>query len=645
MKLDQIFSLECLENEVREPFSDTIRNEYGVSVQPIPDGNIHRFDIDRRSDKVGWYVLFEELDFSCGVYGNWKTGEQHRWSSSSNLSEEQHYRLEVHMAKIEHDAEEEQKRVAVKAESIYSDAAPAKEDHPYLQTKKVGADRFLAQSGDRLVLPLLDRDFNVVSLQYISPDGRKQFLKGGRTSGCFCPIGMPDDYTGPVFMAEGYATAMSVHEATGRPCIVAFNAGNLPKVAEALKDTWDITVVADNDESKTGEKYAKATELPYKLIPRVGMDANDYVNAGYDLGSFLVPTPEQKGEWLLNAQDFVDSYKPSSWMIKNWIPAHGMVMLYGAPASGKTFVALDMLLTISTGQGDWFGNKTKTGNVVYLAGEGHEGLRKRLKVWQQERHVDSFGHFAIAQSALDLDSAQGLQDTADSIDALPFCPNIIAIDTLNRFFSGDENSAQETRGFIESCTELQNRYNCTVIIIHHTGVSETAQNRARGSSALKGAVDTEILVKKEEDGLLTLTQTKQKDIDMMPDMSLALKGHVISGWVDEDNEPLTSATLEEPNKEDRKKALESELSIIEQAYKYSEKLHDEDDYPMITRGDLKEALRARKKKESDIKNWMRTEKNRPIGKLIDAGIIKENGSGWTIIDLDEANILVLEEME
>ena len=70
------------------------------------------------------------------------------------------------------------------------------------------------------------------SLQFISREGDKRFLIGGRVSGCYFPIGKPD---GALCIAEGYATGASIHEATGTAVAVAFNAGNLLPVASALR--------------------------------------------------------------------------------------------------------------------------------------------------------------------------------------------------------------------------------------------------------------------------------------------------------------------------------------------------------------------------------------------------------------------------
>ena len=92
-------------------------------------------------------------------------------------------------------------------------------------------------------------------------DGRKTFLTGGRKRGCYYAIGRPVD---ALCIAEGYATAASIHEATGQATACAFDAGNLEPVARALRGKFPrsrITVCADNDSGTPGNpgvRYAEA---------------------------------------------------------------------------------------------------------------------------------------------------------------------------------------------------------------------------------------------------------------------------------------------------------------------------------------------------------------------------------------------------
>ncbi|HGY2556841.1 TPA: VapE domain-containing protein [Pseudomonas aeruginosa] len=197
-------------------------------------------------------------------------------------------------ARAQHEAQAEQGRqaAAAAAASVWS-AADTAAGHAYLTSKGVQAyglrvstadhrahlwndedgewqDVFIARAGE-LLLPMTDATGQLCNLQRIDANGRKRFLMGGRKRGTFHRI----DGTAPAWMAEGYATAASVHAATGAAVVVAFDAGNLAEVARQLADQVG-AVAADNDANDTGRKGAEATGLPYAMPPRVGDDWNDH---------------------------------------------------------------------------------------------------------------------------------------------------------------------------------------------------------------------------------------------------------------------------------------------------------------------------------------------------------------------------------
>ena len=148
--------------------------------------------------------------------------------------------------------EQEQAEAARTAKSILSTLPPPDSGNAYLVKKGVPALGNIRQAQDgRLVLPLISADGSPVSVQYISGDGSKRFLKNGQKKGCFFPIparGGAND--GPLLIAEGYATAASLHIATGYAVLVAFDAGNLTPVAELARAMYpkrEIILCADND--------------------------------------------------------------------------------------------------------------------------------------------------------------------------------------------------------------------------------------------------------------------------------------------------------------------------------------------------------------------------------------------------------------
>ena len=145
---------------------------------------------------------------------------------------------------------------------------------PYLRDKGITDPAVLANARinrfkdeDRLVIPMYDRPNHIVNRQAIDANGGKFFLPGGEVGGTYGKIAAPNsDWTGGVYLAEGFATAASIHMATGKPVVIAFNAGNLPKVAakmaQILPKNAPVYIAADNDASQTGiKKAAEAAQV------------------------------------------------------------------------------------------------------------------------------------------------------------------------------------------------------------------------------------------------------------------------------------------------------------------------------------------------------------------------------------------------
>ena len=152
--------------------------------------------------------------------------------------------------------EKAQQEAASKAIRIFSALPPAGEDNAYLKLKGILplGDIRQAKNGS-LVLPVFNAEGKLVSLQFINKDGGKRFLSGGELKACFCSLPAKDGgKSGPLLVAEGYATAASLHMATGHAVLAAFNCGNLLPVAEMARRKYqqrEILICADNDLTNT----------------------------------------------------------------------------------------------------------------------------------------------------------------------------------------------------------------------------------------------------------------------------------------------------------------------------------------------------------------------------------------------------------
>lgn len=195
--------------------------------------------------------------------------------------------------------------------------------------------------------------------------------------------------------------------------------------------------------------------------------------------------------------------EPVLFHVDGLIPEDALVVIYGAPKQGKTFVGMDLCACIATGE-TFHGQSAKQGTVFYIAGEGFKSIEQRFAAWAESRGVDLGGTplFRSQQAVqmLDQASADMVVQAVDMMAAQHGAPRLIAIDTLARNFGpGDENSTPDMSRFIAALDTLRVRYpGCTILVIHHSGVIE--KNRARGSGALLGAADAEFRVEMSKDG-------------------------------------------------------------------------------------------------------------------------------------------------
>lgn len=510
----------------------------------IGDGQIHRFQIGRKQNKNGWYVLYAD-GVPAGAYGDWAGGtfefvadvgrELTSFERMANANR-------INQAKAKRQAADEAKHKAVAGvvEAVWS-AAVSGDDHPYLQRKRISAVGARIAEDGRLVVPMRNMGGELSSLQYIDDNGGKLFHAGGKAGGCFFSIGQPGNL---VYLVEGFADAASVFEATGAPVVAALSANNMPVIAGMLRERYGqqlgIVVVSDNDASGTGERVAKesADKAGCRIVtvPPEYSDISDFYLAGGDVAALLAP--QVAPDFLVSAADFVKQPAPIRWIIKGWLQDKAMMMLFGPSGAGKSFIAIDHACHIAAGLPEWNGCKVNGGTVVYLAGEGHHGMKARVAGWLAAHNNPELDMY-ISQYGVDLNTPEGYTKVTDALRAASIQPALIVVDTLHRFLHGDENSAEDAKTMIDACNGLMREFDCSVQLVHHTGVSPEAQKRARGSSAWKGALDIEICVSGE-----TIQQTKTKDSEPMAGLHYKLVSHDVPGWLDEDGEQVTTALVQ-----------------------------------------------------------------------------------------------------
>lgn len=204
------------------------------------------------------------------------------------------------------------------------------------------------------------------------------------------------------------------------------------------------------------------------------------------------------------------------WLAKSWIHAGGLVVLYGRWGSCKTFLALGLSCCVSTGSW-WHHALCEQGPTIYIAAEGAGMFDARVDAWEMEHGKIATDLYVLphAINLLDAAQAEALGEVARRIGAVQ-----VTVDTLNRcMIGGDENSPRDMSMFVTNCDRIREISGANVTVVHH---DSRAGGNPRGHSSLDGAADTVIEVTKDS-GVITVTQTKQKDAPEAPPLTLKLE--------------------------------------------------------------------------------------------------------------------------
>lgn len=237
--------------------------------------------------------------------------------------------------------------------------------------------------------------------------------------------------------------------------------------------------------------------------------------------------------------------RPADWLIEGVLESDSLAMIFGDPGSCKSFMSLDWACCIALGI-PWNGKAVKQAPVVYLAGEGRNGIVRRLRAWEIANHQIlkdaplylSSGPVALCDDKSASDVTQAVSTLSRELE-VPV--GVIVVDTLARNFGpGDENSTSDMNAVLGTLDKIRAEHNATVLLDHHTGHGD--KSRARGSMALKAALDAEYRMERDTSGAVRMTTTKMKDaVELEPMMFKLIP--VELGMEDERGNPVTSAVL------------------------------------------------------------------------------------------------------
>ena len=251
---------------------------HGVIIDhPISDGVRRRCaTVHRPKKKNAWY----RWDGHFGWVLPFDGGELEIFKSDKPMDAGRAAEFQRRVAAARDEREREYRDAAVTAQKIIASCTFG--HHPYFTKKGLFGQQGLIDKDGYLIVPMRNWQTNVLqSLQRIDDDGNKRFLDNGKAGGAVFKIGPP---VGVTWLAEGYATALSVLEAlkamyrSSDRVVCAFSAHNLKTVA--MQMSGPRYIMADNDAPdqmgrQAGQEAARATNLPWAMPEAEGTDWND----------------------------------------------------------------------------------------------------------------------------------------------------------------------------------------------------------------------------------------------------------------------------------------------------------------------------------------------------------------------------------
>jgi len=244
------------------------------------------------------------------------------------------------------------------------------------------------------------------------------------------------------------------------------------------------------------------------------------------------------------ARALIETHVSLSWLIEGWLPEGGLALLYGPPGIGKSFVALDLALSVAAGLPwpDPEAAATAAAHpVLYWAGEGEYGYGLRLRAWLKTHglKVEALGERFEMLEGRQYDLSRLNDRQLDAIErqletrrerhgATP----LLVVDTIAALSpSLDENKAEAVGALIAACKRLiagHERPKATIVLVHHTG--KMSLNGPRGHSRFTGDPDVVIRMQsieaksaKNDVARVRLTVDKQRNAEPPPQLMMRLE--------------------------------------------------------------------------------------------------------------------------
>lgn len=376
---------------------------------------------------------------------------------------------------------------------------------PYLNRKGL-TDRFGCRvdkdTGAILYIPCFDARGTLWGLQSIYPSGEKRFIKGQRKEGTFFKIGEVR-IGSTIFIAEGFATGASLYQVTKQPTFIAWDASNLKRIAEIIREKFPhnlVIIAGDNDEHGTGQKAAEQAARAIKghfICPgTIGKDWNDcLVEKGEEtLKSIFVNFITKINSTFERTQIqplplhtlFTMELPEHDWIVKDMLIKGGTSSMSGAPKSGKSTLTRKLAICVAKGE-PFLGRNTTKGKVLYVAVEEKQA--------QVKKHFQDLGAKGDEEVYVHSGPISGNLIEQLTMICKSHKPDLVILDTLQKTTGiKDLNDAVAVNEALLPFHILAKETDTHLLFVHHTSKGKSGAESIAGSMAIRGAFDANMLL-------------------------------------------------------------------------------------------------------------------------------------------------------
>lgn len=257
----------------------------------------------------------------------------------------------------------------------------------------------------------------------------------------------------------------------------------------------------------------------------------------------IIPEPKGGKFNIRSHNDFASQVRSVRWIVKDFLPAATLGVLFGESGSGKTFASYDLCAAVCRGI-EWNGKRVTKGRVLYVVAEGVAGFVNRIKAYCHQQ--------GIKPSDIDMDVISDLTPNllvpamiTDLIKEMkqrqPY--DLVVMDTFAQVMPGaNENNGEDVGKALAECKRIHHHTGAMVLLVHHSG--KDASKGARGWSGLRAAADVELEVLRSDE-LRSISVTKLKD--GQDGAQIGFKLHTVVLGEDEDGDDITSCIVEYTN--------------------------------------------------------------------------------------------------